>query len=88
MNGIGGIASWARRVGLAGKLALALALASIVSGVATYGALTSAPLGGPGSTEVKTLLIVDVVLLLMLGAVVARRMTHVWNEGRKGGGGS
>ncbi|MBF0332871.1 MAG: PAS domain-containing sensor histidine kinase [Alphaproteobacteria bacterium] len=88
MNGIGDIASWARRVGLAGKLALALALASIVSGVATYGALTSAPLGGPGSTEVKTLLIVDVVLLLMLGAVVARRMTHVWNEGRKGGGGS
>ncbi len=64
-----------RRAGVARKLAYILALAALVSGVATYVELTrSTPFGADPDT-ILVLLNVDLVLLLLLGVVVARRRT-------------
>ncbi len=76
---------WARRVELARKLAIALTLAVIASGIATYAALTgSGPLSGPNPRTVFSLLILDLVLLLLLGSLVGRHIARVWAERRAG----
>jgi two-component system nitrogen regulation sensor histidine kinase NtrY len=81
--------SWGQRVGLARKLAVALTLAAIGSGVATYTLLTSeSPLGGPSPRTVFALLAVDIVLLLLLAGLVAWRLFGVWVERRSGAAGS
>ncbi|MBY0430877.1 MAG: two-component sensor histidine kinase, partial [Rhodospirillales bacterium] len=81
-------ALWARRVGLARKLALALAAAATSSGFATYLALTSTPLGGADPAKVLSLLLLDSALLLALAILVARHIGWLWRAHRKGGGGS
>ena len=74
---------------MAGKLAKALALAVIASGVATYAVLTSSgPLGGPNPRTVFGLVALDLLLLLLLVALVGRRMAHVWAERRSGTAGA
>jgi len=80
---------WGRRVGLARKLAVALTLAALASGIATYVTLTgSGPLGGPNPTTVLILLNLDLALMLMLAALVARRIARVWSARRSGSAGS
>ncbi len=79
---------WARRVGLSRKLAIGLALAAVAAGVATYGSLSGSPLRGPEPRTVFILLLVDLVLLLSLGALVARRLVRLWVERRRGSAGS
>ena len=79
---------WARRVGLSRKLAIGLALAAVAAGVATYGSLSGNPLRGPEPRTVFILLLVDLVLLLSLGALVARRLVRLWVERRRGSAGS
>ncbi len=65
---------WAGWIGLRRKLALALAMAALASGIATYLALTGAPPFGPRPNAVLSLLNLDLVLLLALGALVAKRL--------------
>ncbi len=77
-----------RRGGLARKLAFVLAVAAAVSGVATYAELTRSTPFGPDPDTILVLLNVDLVLLLLLGAVVARRIVQVWAERRRGSAGS
>ena len=79
---------WAGRMGLARKLAIALTVAAIASGIATYVALTGSTLFGPDPTTILILLNINLVLLLLLGAVVARRIVQVWAERRRGSAGS
>jgi two-component system, NtrC family, nitrogen regulation sensor histidine kinase NtrY len=78
---------WADRVHLAGKLAIALTVAAVASGFATYGALTGAGFAADPGT-VLLLLNLDLILLLLLGAVVARRIVQLWAERRRGSAGS
>src|SRR5688500_9859972 len=78
---------WAERVGLAGKLAIALTVAAVASGFATYAALTGAEFS-PDPGTVLLLLNLDLVLLLLLGSVVARRIVQLWAERRRGSAGS
>ncbi len=78
---------WAVRSGLSRILAIALALASVAAGVATYVALTG-PEFAPDPKTVLLLLNLDLVLLLLLGAVVARRIVMLWVERRRGSAGS
>ena len=59
---------WARQVGLSGKLAFALAVATFASGMATYTAWTGTALETPNPRVVLILLIIDLVLVLSLGA--------------------
>ena len=79
---------WVRRQVLTGRLAVALAVAATISGFATYGALTQSGPFGPDIETVIVLLNIDLVLLLLLGVVVARRLVGLWSERRRGSAGS
>ena len=81
-----GLVSWAARVSLGNKLAYALIAASLVSGTATYYAMTATePLHfWQHRQSAYSLLNLDVVLLLTLGVVVARRMLALWNSRKQG----
>src|SRR6266480_4907312 len=80
--------SWTGGIGVWRKIAIALAAAALASGIATYLALTGAPPFGPRSKVVLTLLNLDLVLLLALAAVVAKRLVEVSMERRRGLAGS
>src|SRR6266404_24664 len=88
MNLMRRVRIWAGRIGLGRKIAIALAIPALASGVATYLALTGAPPFGPDPNAVLSLLNLDLVLLLALGAVVAKRLIEVWAERRRGLAGS
>ena len=76
---------WASRVSLGNKLAFALAGAALLSGTATYFAMTeSQPLHLQRTQAVFWLLNLDLVILLLLGVIVARRIVALW-IGRKRG---
>jgi two-component system nitrogen regulation sensor histidine kinase NtrY len=64
------------------RLAALLVLASFVSGVATYAALTETPPLGNDPDTVIWLLNIDLIILLMLVALIARRIVSLWS-GRK-----
>jgi two-component system, NtrC family, nitrogen regulation sensor histidine kinase NtrY len=79
---------WAGRIGLWHKFAIALALAALGSGLATYMALTGTPPFGRRPNAILSLLNLDLVLLLALGALLAKRLLQVWAERRRGLAGS
>src|SRR5712691_6388925 len=79
---------WAGGIGLWRKIAIALAAAALASGIATYLALTGAPPFGPRPGVVLALLYLDLVLLLALASLVAKRLIEVWAERRRGLAGS
>ena len=79
---------WARRRAIAGKFAIALAVASILSGFFTFAFMTGlGPLGKDPETLIQ-LLFVDGILLLLIGVVVAVRLVQVWTERQRGSAGS
>jgi two-component system nitrogen regulation sensor histidine kinase NtrY len=82
------IRTWAGGTGLWRKIAIALAAAALLSGIATYLALTGAPPFGPGPGPVLILLNLDLILLLALASLVAKRLVEVWLERRRGLAGS
>ena len=79
---------WSRRYGLERKLAIAITTAAIASGIATVAIWTGATGFGPRPSTVAILLYLDTVLLLLLGAIVVRRLVALWLERRKGRAGS
>jgi two-component system nitrogen regulation sensor histidine kinase NtrY len=82
------VGTWAGRIGLRRKIAIVLAAAALVSGIATYLALTGAPPFGPRPVVVLSLLNLDLVLLLALAALVVKRLVEVWASRRRGLAGS
>lgn len=79
---------WAARRGLENKLAMALTLAALVAGVATYAALSESPPFGQDPDTVFLLLNLDLAILLLLGALIARRLVTLWVKRRRGQAGS
>jgi two-component system nitrogen regulation sensor histidine kinase NtrY len=79
---------WFRRFGLERKLAIGIAGAAVASGIATVGIWTGATGFGPTPQTVVVLLYINSILLLLLGAVVVRRVIRVWAERRRGRAGS
>jgi len=79
---------WAGGIGLWRKIAIALAAAALASGIATYLAYTGAPPFGTRPGVVLSLLYLDLVLLLALASLVAKRLVEVWAERRRGLAGS
>jgi two-component system, NtrC family, nitrogen regulation sensor histidine kinase NtrY len=78
-------AAWAQRIGLERKLAIALLAAAVASGLTTYGVLTGN--FGVAQNQGRTtiiLLLIDLIVLLLLGTVLARRMVTLWLERRRG----
>jgi len=80
--------TWSRRVDLERKLAFGLTMAAVLSGVATVASWTGAKEFGPDPDTVLGLLILDTILLLALGALVARQLVRLWTERRRGLAGS
>ncbi len=77
-----------RRARLGRRSAIVLAILSVVCGIATYAILTGAAFVRPEQELFRALLWFDLVLLLTLGAVVARRLVVIWGERRRGSAGS
>lgn len=69
-------------------LTFILTIGAVVSGIATYAALTEAPPFGKDPDTVVWLLSVDLVILLVLVMLIAWRMAAVWSGRRKGQAGS
>ena len=80
--------NWARRVRLSRKLAMGTSVAALCSVMATLVAMSDS---GPFVTDASTILIllnVDLVLILLLSALVLRRLVELWMEREKGSAGS
>ncbi|MEM1399606.1 MAG: PAS domain-containing sensor histidine kinase [Pseudomonadota bacterium] len=77
---------WSGRVQLGNKLIFALVLIAIICGVATYAVMTATTPLESRERQLFILLNIDLVVLLALGALIARRMVRVWaSRGQAGG---
>lgn len=85
---MGGIRAWAQRFQLYRKLAFALTIAAVASGIATAIAWSGASEKGVDPDTISIMLIVDFVLVMVLGALVAVRLVRLWGERRRGLAGS
>lgn len=74
--------SWRTKVGIL------LVIASIISGFITYAALTKTPPFGDDPNLVITLLNIDLIILLLLVSLIARRIVSVWSGKKRGIAGS
>lgn len=70
------------------KLAYLLIVAAIASGIATYAALTETPPLGNDPDTVIWLLNLDLIILLLLVALIARRIVSLWSGKKRGLAGS
>ncbi len=70
------------------RLALFLIIAGLLSGLATYGALTATPPFGNDPSTVVWLLNLDLIILLLLVTLIARRVVGLWSGRRRGIAGS
>jgi len=70
------------------KLAVLLVLAAMASGIATYAALTETPPLGNDPDTVIWLLNIDLIILLLLVALITRRIVSLWSGKKRGLAGS
>lgn len=80
--------SWNVSRSLENKLAIILAAACAISGLATYAALTETPPLGNNPDTVIWLLNLDLILLTMLAILISRRIVSLWSGRRRGLAGS
>ncbi|MCE7886061.1 MAG: PAS domain-containing sensor histidine kinase [Alphaproteobacteria bacterium PRO2] len=69
-------------------MAYLLIIAAIASGIATYAALTETPPLGNDPDTVIWLLNIDLIILLLLVALIARRIVSLWSGKKRGLAGS
>ena len=79
---------WLQRSRVLNMLTVILLVAAIVAGIATYGALSAAPPLGENPDLILRLLNINLVILLALSALVARRLVILWVRRRRGAAGS
>ena len=77
-------AAWAGRVNLERKLAIVLLVATVGAGTVTFGAMTGNLPLAVDPLSILLLLNLDLVLLLGLSALIARRLVILWIERKKG----
>ncbi|MEM9469531.1 MAG: hypothetical protein AAF988_05155 [Pseudomonadota bacterium] len=70
------------------KLSFFLIFAAVISGFATYAALTETPPLGDNPNIVIWLLNIDLIILVSLVTLIARRILRIWSGRRKGLAGS
>ena len=80
----GRLTGWTIRAGLGRKLSLALAVLSLIAALVTYAALSGWLPFGTDPRAVLVLLNLDLILFLVLGAIVARRLVAIWAARRRG----
>ena len=81
---LGRLGEIAHRPTITRLLAIALLAASVLSGFVTYLALTGELGDNLSQTTVNLLLVLNLVLLLLLGAVVSWQLVSLWLERRRG----
>ncbi|MGB4102109.1 MAG: PAS domain-containing sensor histidine kinase [Alphaproteobacteria bacterium] len=79
---------WARRVKLRARLAIALTILAVASGLATYAALSNTQALDQDPSTVTGLLFFDLILLLLLAALIAHRMVKLYVTRRRNQAGS
>lgn len=81
--------AWVGRVRLRAKLAIALTVAALAAGIATYAALSeAAPFGKNDPSFVSALLMLDLTLLLMLCGLIVHRLVKLFVTRRRNQAGS
>ncbi len=75
---------WSRRVRLERKLTIFLLVAAVGCGITTFAATTGHLPGNTSSGTLFVLLLADLILLLALCGIVARRLVLIWLERRRG----
>ncbi|HEX6959459.1 MAG TPA: PAS domain-containing sensor histidine kinase [Ferrovibrio sp.] len=81
-------AEWFRRHKLIRHLEISLAIAALIAGTLTYLAMTPGANQDLTPREVQVLLLTDLVILLSLTSLVARRLVMLWMQRRRGAAGS
>jgi len=76
--------AWGQRAGIARRVAIALMIAAVLAGLGTFFALTGNTNFGLGDNALFVLLVIDLVLVLALGAVVLIAMVRIWVQRRAG----
>lgn len=69
-------------------LAILLVIAALASGMATYAALTETPPFGNDPDTIIWLLNIDLVILMLVVALIARRIVSLWSGRKRGLAGS
>ena len=77
-----------RQVDFERRLALLLTVSAVAAGLATYWLISRSPPYGPDVGTVLVLLNLDLILLLLLGVVIARRLVQLVFQLRQGSAGS
>ncbi|MCW9046036.1 MAG: PAS domain-containing sensor histidine kinase [Alphaproteobacteria bacterium] len=86
-NKIGKYFAWSEASGLSRKIAIFLAIAAILSGIATLASMSGSGPTGPNPKIVMVFLYLDIILMVGLGAVILKRFFTVraaWKKGRAG----
>lgn len=76
--------AWAQRVNLERKLAIALLSGTVVSGTITFAAMTGYLPVAKGAWTILLLLNLDLILLLGLSSLIARRLVILWAAHKRG----
>lgn len=79
---------WGRSASLTNQVALALIILGTISGIATYGALTASAPFGENPRLVMWLLNVNLIILLLLITIIARRIVGLWVGRKRGAAGA
>lgn len=82
------LVQWMHRVHFSRKITIILICLAFISGIATYLTFTEASILDQSPRTMILLLNVDLVILLLLGVVVAKRLARVWAERKQGTAGS
>lgn len=61
---------------------------AVLAGVGTYAAFTGVPPLGADPSTLITMVYIDLILMLLLGFIIARRIVALWAERRRGSAGS
>lgn len=75
---------WSRRVNLERRIAFGLLIVALISGALTYLVLTGGWTTQNPARAITWLLLIDLIVVLSLGTLIAKRFVGLWIERRRG----
>src|SRR5688500_9661095 len=75
---------WSRRINLERRIAIILLITAFVAGGMTYLVLTDVWKTQNPARAITWLLLIDLIVVLSLGTIIARRFVTLWIERRRG----